>query len=157
MCEIDTDRYWLVARDKPALLRAMMRELAGDARISFEGDLTRCEFGVHLEPRDEETSALHRQTAFPRQDFVVLPLEPHTVQPILDIVLQERRYMTDIVHVQIEKMGCLEFGSYDNFHPECIVCFHGITPAVLDGLLTSGVIKSWTTPYEGRDVGCVRF
>jgi hypothetical protein len=29
--------YWLVARDKPGLLIAMMRALTGHAYISFEG------------------------------------------------------------------------------------------------------------------------
>lgn len=33
--------FHIVARDKPGLLRAMMRALAGDAYISFEGDLHR--------------------------------------------------------------------------------------------------------------------
>jgi len=149
MGEIETDRYWLVARDKPALLRAMMVELAGNAHISFEGDLTRCEFGGQLEPNGNETFVLHRQTAFPRHGFVVLPLEVHTVQPILDAVLPASRYMNDIVHIQIEKMGRLEFGSYDNFHAECIVCFHGVPRTTLDRLLASGVITSWTEPYEG--------
>jgi hypothetical protein len=146
---VDKDRYWLVARDKPGLLRAMMRELVGGARISFEGDLARCEFGEQLGPSTEETPALLRHTSYPRQDFVVLPLEPQTVQPILDIVLPDRRYMTDIIHIQIEKTGRLEFGSYDNFHPDCIVCFHGVSPELLNRLQANGVIKSWTEPYEG--------
>ena len=25
-----------------------------------------------------------------------------------------------IIHIQIEKDGLLQFGAYDNFHPECI-------------------------------------
>jgi hypothetical protein len=80
---------------------------------------------------------------------VVLPLEQDTVQPILDVVLPDRRFMDDIVHIQIEKKGRLEFGAYDNFHSECIVCFLGVSTDLLDKLRTNGVIRSWTTPYEG--------
>src|SRR5438094_4041514 len=97
------DRYWLVARDKPGLLVAVMRALAGDAHISFEGDLSRCR-GLFAMPgaSTEETDALRRQTLYPVQEFVVLPLEPETVRPILAEVLPEGRVVLDIIHVQIE-------------------------------------------------------
>jgi hypothetical protein len=138
--------YWIIARDKPALLRVMMRELAGNAKISFEGDLKRCEFDAALRPSSEETDALRRATLRSAKhplDFVVLVLEPATVQPILDVVLPDRRYMEDIIHIQIEKNGRLEFGCYDNFHPECIGCSDGVKLELLDHLQGTGVIKSW--------------
>jgi hypothetical protein len=149
MKEPEKDRYWLVARDKPGLLIAMMRALAGNAHVSFEGDLSRCSFPADLGPDSKETPTLRRQTLVPELDFVVLPLEPVNVQPILDVVLPDRRFMSDINHIQIEKNGSLEFGAYDNFHPECIVCFLGVSPDFLDELQESGVIRSWTTPHEG--------
>jgi hypothetical protein len=149
MSEVVSDRYWIVVRDKPGLLRAMMRALAGNANISLEGDLSRCTFPVELRASADETPELRRQTTYPVQDFLVLPLEPHTVQPILDVVLPDRRFMDDIVHIQIERDGRLEFGSYDQFHPECIVCFHGVSTDLLSRLEKSGVIRSWTEPYQG--------
>ncbi|MGH7173881.1 MAG: hypothetical protein ACRELG_26685, partial [Gemmataceae bacterium] len=111
------EQYWLVARDKPGLLVSMMRALAGEAHISFEGDLSRCRrlFAVPGASTDE-TEVLHRATIWPMQDFVVLPLEAETIRPILDEVLPEGRVVHDIIHVQIERMGRLEFGAYDNFH-----------------------------------------
>lgn len=149
MSEVEKDRYWIVARDKPGLLVAMMRALVGNAHISFEGDLRRCAFPEGIEQSHAETAALVRNTAVPRQDFVVLPLELHTLQPILDVVLPDGRYMRDIIHIQIEKDGRLEFGSYDNFHHECIVAFHGVPTALLNRLQESGVIRSWTEPHKG--------
>jgi hypothetical protein len=149
MKEPEKDRYWLVARDKPGLLIAMMRALAGNAHVSFEGNLSRYAFPPDLRPDSKETPTLRRQTLVPELDFVVLPLEPINVQPILDVVLPERRFMNDINHIQIEKDGSLEFGAYDNFHPECIVCFLGVSPDFLEQLRESGVIRSWTTPHEG--------
>lgn len=138
-------RYWIDPRDKPGLLRAMMRELAGDAQISFEGNLSRCIFPADLDPSADETDALRRQTVEPRQDFVVLPLEPGSVAPILDVVLphRHRQYLKDIIHIQIERGGELQFGAYDNFHRECIVCYSGVDSALLDQLKSSGVIRSW--------------
>ncbi|USN98311.1 MAG: hypothetical protein H6810_09015 [Phycisphaeraceae bacterium] len=123
-------------------MRAMMWALAGDGHISFEGDLLRCVFPEHLGANDEETDALCRNTLVPRQDFVVLPLKPESVVPILDVVLPARRYIDAIIHIQIERDGELRFGSYDNFHRDCIGC-RGIDPALLDRLESSGVIRSW--------------
>ena len=57
--------------------------------------------------------------------------------------------MKDIVHIQIEKDGELEFGSYDNFDPECIVCFLGVSVDLLNSLKDKGILRSWTTPFEG--------
>ena len=68
---------------------------------------------------------------------------------ILDVVLPENRYKDEIIHIQIEKQGALQFESYDQFHHECIVCFFGVPPKLLEELKQRGIIRSWTTPYEG--------
>jgi hypothetical protein len=149
MKEPEKDRFWIVARDKPGLLIAMMRALVGDAHMSFEGDLSRCAFSAELAPSPAETPALARHTSHPRQDFVVVPLEQDKMQAILDTILADGRFMKDIIHIQIEKKGRLEFGSYDNFHPDCVVCFHSISTGLLSRLQKSGVIRSWTEPYVG--------
>ena len=99
MSVVPQDRYWLVARDKPGLLTHMMRFLAGEARISFDGDLSRCEFPAVLPRSTDEDSILTRQTLSPRQDFVILPLEHDTIRPILDVMLPDNRYMEDIIHI----------------------------------------------------------
>ena len=81
---------------------------------------------------------------------MMLPLKPESVRPILNIVLPGNRYIEDIIHIQIEKAGELQFGSYDNFHHECIVGFPpGVTPELLDRLQLSGVVRSWSEPHEG--------
>ncbi len=106
-----------------------MRHLAGEAHISFEGDLSRCSFPPSLSPSLDETPALRRQTLAPKQDFVVFPLTSESVRPILDVVLPDNRCLADIIHIQIEKAGQLQFGSYDEFDDRCIVGFPpGVTP-----------------------------
>ena len=141
-------KYYLVARDKPGLLIAMMHALCGTAHISLEGDLSECRLGEIAGATDQETSVLKRNTLWPRRDFVVVPLEADTVRPIMDRVLPQGRIVHDVIHVQIEKNGKLEFGAYDNFHPECI----GVGPAVPETLLQElqcrGVLRSYKLAKE---------
>ncbi len=101
----------------------MMKSYTGDAHLSLEGDLSKCNLS-HLEGvSGEETSALRRHTAYPKQDFVVIPLSEATMELILAAVLPDNRYMKDIIYIQIESQGSLVFGTYDNFHRECIVFY----------------------------------
>ncbi len=146
MKQLVPDHYWLVARDKPALLTHMMRFLAGDAHISFEGGLSDCRFPAWIPSQNEENTILPRNTLAPRQDFIILALEQDTVRPILDVVLPETRYKNDIVHIQIEQHGRRQFGCYDQFHPNCIVCYNGITPEFLEALKEKHILTSWSTP-----------
>ena len=150
---IEQDCYWLVARDKSALLAHMMRLLAGDAQISFEGDLSRCSFPDSVPRLPEESAALHRQTVWPVQDFVVLQLEHETIQPIIDAVLPDNRFVDDIIHIQIAQHGELQFSSAERFDQHCIVCFLGVPTKILDDLKHRGVIISWTAPYPGASRG----
>jgi hypothetical protein len=75
-------RFWLV-RDKRRLLSAMMEELAGDAHISFEGDLRALPIFSTPGASQEETVTLKRNTLWPKQDFIVLPLEPSMSKAII--------------------------------------------------------------------------
>jgi hypothetical protein len=145
-------RYWLVARDKPGLLVAVMRALAGGAHISLEGDFSRARGLLALSGAStEETEALHRQTTYPLQDFVVLPLEPESITPILNEILPEARVVRHIIHVQIERGGRLEFGAYDNFHRDCVVCWAAVPQELLRRLQVSGVLRSWEpAPADGH-------
>ncbi len=56
--------------------------------------------------------------------------------------------MDDIIHIQIEKHRELQFGSHDQFHHECLVCFLGVPTTFLDELQQKGILRSWTTPHE---------
>jgi hypothetical protein len=143
--------HWLIARDKPGLLVAMMRALSGNAHISFEGRLSECQLDEIPGSTDQETPILKRNTLVPRQDFIIVPLEPNTLRPILDRVLPEGRVVHDVIHVQIEKNGKLEFGAYDNFHPECIEAGSGVPETVLKDLKSRGVLKSYELAKKDPD------
>ncbi len=100
----------------------MMEALAGNAHISFEGNLPKCG------PSSAETDSLKRGTVYPRLDFIVFPLEPESFTAILMKVFPEGSDPDDIIHIQIEKDGRLAFGAYDNFHPECTVASLHVSP-----------------------------
>jgi hypothetical protein len=126
-------------RDKRQLLLAMTRELAGDARISFEGSLR--ELGL-LEVRGgvtDETMALRRSTLWFGQDFLILPLEGGRVADIMSAI--GPKLPRSILHIQFEKNGVMEFAAYDNFHPECICFGPGVAPAIIDDLVSQKVLR----------------
>jgi len=112
--------YIIDARDKPGLLVAFMKEFAGNARISFEGDLGKCDFSSIPGLASEPDGAFQRNTIVPRQDYIILPLSQETVTPILHQVLPEGRCVHDIIHIEIEQHGELVFSACDNFHAECV-------------------------------------
>src|SRR6202050_541428 len=109
---------WAV-KDKKRLLLAMMEALAGDAHLSFEGDLSGFRLMQIAGASDEETTTLKRNTTWPKQDFVVVPLEPEIAPAVLPAI--GGNVPKRILHIQIEKSGHIEFAAYDRFHPECVV------------------------------------
>src|SRR5260370_14868086 len=100
---------WLV-RDKRGFLLAIMEELARNAHISFEGNLSNLRLGSVPGASEAETVVLKRNTLWPKQDFIVLPLEPSTGKAILSAI--GGTVPKSIIHVQIENEGVLEFGAY---------------------------------------------
>jgi len=103
-------QYWR-AKDRRQLLLAAMESLAGNAYVSFEGDLHSLKLSELPGASGEETPVLKRNTIQPRQDFVVLPLEADHAKPIMAAI--GGTVPKTILHVQIEKNGTLEFGLYD--------------------------------------------
>jgi len=119
-----------------------MEELAGNAQLSLEGDLSRCRFTDDVVVAREETPTLKRNTIAPKQDLVVLRLTPETVDPIFKQVMAAGLKRA-IIHVQIERNGVPELGAYDNFHPECVVTGPGVSWALLEELKKSNVLRDF--------------
>lgn len=120
-----------------------MVELAGDARMSLEGDLSHCRFTDDLVVSREETPILKRNTTWPKQDYVVLRLTPETIAPIFKQVMAAGLKRA-IFHVQIERNGTLELGAYDNFHHECVVTGPGISAVLLEELKKTRVLHDFS-------------
>lgn len=135
------DGWWIDTRDKPGLLRAMMRALSGNAYLSLEGDLAGLKFPA-VAPVDECETGLRRQTSSPLLDWRVLSLSKESEPLIWDQLLQLDRLIERLIHVQIEKEGRLIFGAYDNFHKDCVFVSEAVPLKLLEELEKSGVIRS---------------
>lgn len=134
--------YWVDVRDKPAFFLAAIRLLAGRARISLEGDLAGLAVASAPDTSTTESKVLPRQTLVPRQDFVVLALEPEQTGYLAEGI-PSSRLVRDIEHIQIEKDGRLEFGIYDNFDPDSSWVGERFSPEFLDQLKEKGILRDW--------------
>jgi hypothetical protein len=119
-----------------------MEELAGDASMSLEGDLQRCNFKDRIVISRDETDLLRRNTITPKLDFIVLSLIPETVDEIFNQIIKAGLDRA-IVHVQIGRDGVIELAAYDNMHPECVVTGPGVDFQLLEDLRTKNVIRSF--------------
>ena len=130
---------WLIP-DKTRLLLALMEELAGNtSRMSFEGELAPFQILSFSGASHQETAVLKRNTLWPRQDFVVVPLDRGTGPRILAAI--GGHVPRRIRHIQIERAGILEFGAYDSFDPECLFFGPSIQGDFLAALMELGVLQ----------------
>jgi hypothetical protein len=127
----------LVVRDRTGLLLAIAEQLAGNARISFEGDLSNTRLTKMSGASEEETAILKRNTTWPKQDFVVLPLVPAMSKPLLSAL--GGALPSGVIHIQIEKDNVTEFAAYDNF--QLLFFGKGLSKHFLDSLVSLGVLK----------------
>jgi hypothetical protein len=128
--------------DKQRLFRLVMDELAGDAHISFEGNLHDLRLLALPGASEEETDSLKRNTSWPKQDFVIVPLEADSIGTILAAI--GGALPRKIIHVQIEKAEVLQFGAYDQFQPGCIVFGSMVDRRFLEDLVSQGVMKKFS-------------
>lgn len=128
-------------RDKRKFIVAAMTELAGNAHLSLEGDLHDMPILNLAGVSGVETSILKRNTLWPLQDFVVLPLEPDLIKTIVAGIggTVPRR----ILHIQIAKNGNLELGLYDNFDPNTSFFGSGLTTKFFSQLESEGILMRW--------------
>ena len=128
--------YWLVTRDRPGLVAAILPLLAGEARLVLEGDLKRCRL-----PHGVPTSGDARR--------LTVPLAPELVRPILDAIAPgplER----DIVQVRVEHRDETLFESrLDDPVRGTFVTSNGVSEDFLFRLQVLGIIRSWMGPTEG--------
>ena len=132
-------------RDKRRFLAAALAELAGVAQVSFEGDLSSTSLFDVAGASSDETQVLKRNTLWPKQDFVVLPLEAEMVGPIMAAV--GGTVPRGIIHIQVQKDGRLELGLYDNFAPKSMFLGPSLTASFTSFIATlqeAGVLVNWT-------------
>ena len=134
-----TRRLWIAIHFENRLLLAVMKLLAGNAEISFEGDLSSLGLLDLAGASTNETEILRRNTIWPRQDYVVVPLTPDTIQLIFRAI--GGTIPQGIIHIQIAKEGKLEFGAYDRFHPDALTFGEIFRKDFLDDLVSQGILE----------------
>ena len=129
--------YWLVTRDRPGLVAAVLPLLAGDARLVLEGNLSRCRFAAELSPSRVGDGR------------VVLPLSPASVRPILDVIAPGA-LDRDIARLTIEAGSRILFQSdLDDPTRGAFVTADGVSQDFLFRLEVIGVIRTWAGTTEG--------
>lgn len=76
----------------------------------------------------------------PTSIFLLLPLEKHTVNVIVDTLTHDPWLCDRVTHLRIEKAGRLVFNAGDNFHPECISIDEETNKDLLDAMVGEGLI-----------------
>jgi hypothetical protein len=142
-------KFWKVL-DKRRLLLALMEELAGGGHVSFEGDLRGLALSSISGASGEPTVALKRNTLWPKQDFVVVPLEPSMGQRIIAAI--GGTVPGAIIHIQIEKDGQLQFAAYDNFYPESTYFGSEVKEDVINSLVSQNVMRPYTERRPTRKI-----
>jgi hypothetical protein len=121
-------------------LKLIMNQLAGNAHICFEGQTPILHRLLEIPgASDQETPILKRETAWPLQEFVIVPLETESIQPIFAKL--GGSLPRAVIHITIEKDGERAFGAYDRFQPECICFGKAVTNEMLDSLIAQKVLK----------------
>ncbi|HJQ98311.1 MAG TPA: hypothetical protein VJ826_08340 [Candidatus Polarisedimenticolaceae bacterium] len=129
--------YWLVTRDRPGLVAAVLPLLARDARLVLEGDLARCRFPDGLTIARE------------RPDRLVIPLAAGAVRPILDAI-SPGPLDRDLVRLWVERGHDVLFeSSLSDPFPGAFVTADEVNEDFLFRLQVLGVIRTWMGPAEG--------
>jgi hypothetical protein len=136
------EAYWVDVRRPIEFLSAVLEAFCGQARLSLEGDLEALR-GVSLPGASrDETSCLRRNTIWPKQDFIVVPLV-REILPTLVALCSRLGLRRRVLHVQIEDGGALVFGAYDQFDPSCVWVSARFGESELQRLVQHGVIASY--------------
>ena len=136
-------------REKNRFLSILMEGLAGNAYVSFEGGSSILGLSAITGAQGDESGALLRNTIVPRQNLIIVPLEPETLTAIWKGV--GGTISRDVLHIQIEKNGQLAFGAYDGFHPECITFGHEFPAVLIDSLIEERLLERSGSDLDRRD------
>ena len=142
--------YWVQPKDKAKLLKALMEELAGEAQILLEGDLSDCDFSNINNRTTEISGELHQTDKGDKTSIKVLALDNESMNQILEQVLANDRFIEKIDHIQIQKNSELQVLIGDNFDDECISVGPLVSVKLLESLKDSGVIEGYQTDAEAR-------
>jgi hypothetical protein len=148
---MDQTSYLLSVRDKPGLVLAIMRALAGNATVSVAGHLLGCSLSAM-------PGVVMTRAADDPPDWCILrlPLEPGTIGPIWRVLSRECRWGSQILDVRIAKDGWEQF-AIDAATlaglTKSAYCGTAVPRALLEELKTKGVLLDYQA--AGRATGAL--
>jgi hypothetical protein len=123
-------------------LGRLITHIEGDAFMSMEGDLSRCSleefegFGAEpIPPLKKITLA-----ASGRHDFAVISINEANKKRLIESLLPRIGIRANVWHIEIARNGIKIFGSYDNFHPECVWLDQSLGEEMVKTMLNEKVI-----------------
>lgn len=137
-----TPYYRLVVKKPIELLDALLCIFKEQARISFEGKLSPRLFEELPVVSTEPIEPHLRNTSYPKQDFVIIPITAVTLDILRKKVLPQVGLRKNVLHVLISKKDKLVFCSYDCFHP-CVGLSLVVPEAQVIALCEKGILKEY--------------
>lgn len=143
--------YWLDPLNPGTLLEAMLRLLAGGARVAVEGDA----FSLSPLQLDSIDGASHgpvepfmRENG-PESVMVVLRLDNlEQARLIHDKLAPGGTLVAGVAAIQLERGGSVQLLAGDGFHRECVSVGPLVPAEFLRGLVRSAVIAGFYTKAE---------
>ena len=146
--------YWLDPLSPGKLLEAMLRLLAGDARVAVEGDAT----ALALLQLDSIAGAVRGPVEPLMREhgleaaMVVLPLDNQEhVRLIHGKLAPSDKVVSGIEAIQLGRGGSIQFLAGDGFHRECVSVGPLVPVEFLRGLVESGVIAGFYSRAEALE------
>ena len=143
-------QHWVTPKDKLRLLDAFLKLLVGDAQVSFEGDLSRCDFSGLEEYKISPFGELHRINTEPGSDYAAYALDGDSIEVIARWLVNPDCAIEAIDHIQIQKEGALQVLIGDNFDDECVSVGPLVSVEILERLLSEGIISGYETDAEAK-------
>ncbi len=136
-------RYRLTVRRPIKLMEALLDVFGTGARLSLEGDLSKCNLRGIPVLSTEPSGVLVRHTLSPRQDFVIILLDETTKDQIKRQILPVVGIRNRVHHVLIERDGRLVFVSNDWFEEGSVWVSNHVTEELLAALVESGALRKY--------------
>ena len=135
--------YRLVVKKPLELLSAILDCFSG-ADLSFEGDLSACSFERIEGKRTEPLEPFVRNTIFPKQDFVILPITPESTAVLRTEILPRVGLRQRVAHVLIGQDNELLFWAYDWFDKDCVGMVDSVPTELLQKLKEASALADYT-------------
>ena len=135
--------YQLIVKKPIELLAILIENFCGNANLALEGELSHQDFSQIPGTSKIPTNILVRNTIWPEQDFIIMPIEVGTKDLIKGKILSQVGLRTNVLHILLEKEGVLVFAAYDTFDPDSVWLSNKADKKLLEELREARIIGGY--------------